>query len=1719
MRQKIQVLTFLLLCFAGFTGQVKAQQCFSTVNYNTWTVEGVDPLDWQVFAGGDSLRQLANEEQPGFYVSPDTFMNATVSFDFFVDSLSFAERCSLNTSGFCQSIGCTGGFCNGNMPFNDNDWVGFVISYVSPNSGTANNDYDFWMVDWKKEDQTYNGGTYLGPEGFALIRATGVGIPRDPYFRGHVNAPGYFDIKATDYGPTRGWEYETTYHFDFDISPTRLTVRVDGDTVFDHFDQFGMGKFGFYSLSQGFLYYGNFNYAFNVQFATSTGSSNPLVNTNATGISAMCLGDTTQINFIDTAILGQDLIANIDRWYWDFGDGSPIDSVTLNPNHLYAAAGTYDIQLIAFDINDCSDTAITTVEIMAPPTADFNFTNACLVDSVNFVDNSTSNAGAISTWIWDFDDTDSSNIQSPWHTYTNDGLYDVTLIIGTDSGCADTVTKTITIYEHPQAAFVAPNTCFGVDAQLTDQSTAAVGSALDTWVWDVDSNGTTDHTTQNAFHSYPDSGRYTIHLIVSDTFGCADSTSQEIIVNPKPLANYTFGNVCLGDSMMYADNSTGYTTNLTSWSWDVNEDGVQDYSSTSFSHLYPNHDSIDVRLIVQTDSGCLDTSIQEVVVYPPAQVGFDFTDVCLNDVMSFQDTSIATIGGLDTWDWDFGDGTGTSTVQNPDYLYTANGTYSVKLIVTSDSGCADSVTQAVVVHTLPQVNFTAANVCDGLPVVPQDLSTSINGFALSDWDWDMDNNGSIDYATQTLSHLYGDTGVHTIELRVTDAYGCADSITQMVDVSPGPLPGFEFSNVCLGAPMQFTDTSSIPDGNIVAWSWDFGDTSPVVTQQNPAHFYNSAGSYSITFTVTSDSGCIGVTSGQVSIVVFPLPTTTFAAPDVCLDDQTPFTDQSTVTSGNIVAWDWEFGDNNTSALQNPSHLYATTGLYTVILTSETDNGCARMDTQMVEIFALPEVQFGFSDVCFDDQMPFTDSSTHILGPIAAWDWDFGDGNNSTVQNPNHVYGAPGFYMSKLVATAPTTGCQDSVLKQVQVYNLPNVAYSLNDACQDLPINFVDQSTSGNGSPILVWEWDLDEDNITDYTDTNITQSFAIPSNYNVELKLTDSLGCRDSLTSPFVVHPEPVSSFTVNDVCHTGVSQFNDQSTVLSGNVSQWNWDYGNGSSGSSQSSPNYTYPDPGSYTVTLSVVSNHNCVHEDSLVHEVYHNPVPGFSFSDICSDAMAQFTDTSSVTNSSITNWSWTFGDGTSASTQSPSHGFPVPGNFTVKQTVISGQGCESSKTEVITIHPQPDANFLSQTVCEGQPYTFANVSTISTGAINDWMWDFGDNSTPSTDQDPTHIYASVQPFDVTLVATSDMGCIDSITKEIVMAYKPVANFSVVDTCAGTPFSFQDISSVTGSTVTSWAWFFDDGSDPSVMRNPVHVYDTGGFYDVMLQVESNQGCRDTVTKNVESLVAPMVAFGTTDTSGCAQYPVLFDNQTQIEAGNNLFYDWDFGDGQASDERNPLHIFQNQTDAEIFYDVTLLVTTDNGCFNSLAVNDLVYVLPEALPAFTYQPEPLSIMNGFVQFQDSSYGVNDLYWDFGDGNTEDFVTNPKHQYQDAGSYDVKLSVTNLFGCSAELIRTVVVDAVTTFYIPNSFTPNGDGINDFFFAKGESNNSSYSMSVYDRFGGLIFQQNGSDARWNGKMSNGLAAPQGTYVYRIVFKDIIDADKEFVGSFTLIRNQQD
>ncbi|MBL4593596.1 MAG: PKD domain-containing protein [Flavobacteriales bacterium] len=1030
-------------------------------------------------------------------------------------------------------------------------------------------------------------------------------------------------------------------------------------------------------------------------------------------------------------------------------------------------------------------------------------------------------------------------------------------------------------------------------------------------------------------------------------------------------------------------------------------------------------------------------------------------------------------------------------------------------------------TFSITVYPAPTSDFLANVGCPGQPVGFTDQSVSLGG-NITGWIWDFGDGSPVFNGQNPPNHIFPLGGPFNVTLTTTTANGCTHDTIIPVDPLGGLVADFITPSVCDGSPSIFTDTST-PLANLAGWAWDFDNNGTVDdVNQNSSFTFPGPGTYNVELHITGVGGCVD--SITIPIVVNPIPVANFTGTNECLGTVTTFNDLSNVLTGNIIAWQWDFGDPSTiadtSILQNPTYNYTVPGTYSVMLTVTSDSGCTNVINVNVDVFSIPVANFTPSTACAGANSLFNDISVLGSSGVQFWNWDFD--NNGTVddmnQNPTYVFpGGVGNYPVSL-NIIDSNGCFHDTTIVVSVSAQPTAAFTFTNECFGSATGFTDLSVP-NGGTITNWDWDFQNDGTVDNTSQNATNGYPAAGNYTVELLVTTALGCVDSITMLVAVDPVPVASFTATSECVGTATTIINNSNVLTGSITAWAWDYGDMAGTSILQNPlPYTYGTSGNYTITLTVTSDSGCTNTTTVNIDVYNVPTAAFAVNDVCLNAAAWFYDLSNANGGVITNWDWDFdNNGTVDNTnQNPTNFFPGAGNYNVELIVTTAFGCADTIVQPIVIHPMPVANYSFINTCFGTSLVFNDLSNVTTGNINGWQWSFG-NGNNSIVQNPAENYLSEGVYNTQLIVTTDNGCKDTLAQQVEVWPLPVVNFTPTEVCLNDTTEFNDLSTISNLyTVNSnvqWNWNFN-GIGSSNLQNPNIVFGTEGVIPTTLIVTTNNGCVDSATIGVVVNPLPVIDFGP-DTAACAPVCITLDNTSSISSGIIASYQWDFGDGSGAGGQNPSYCFQNVSRvATKSYDISLTATSDKGCISSDIQTNMITVNPIPLADFTIEPEITDVYDREIEFYDQSQIATIWDWDLGDGSNS-IVNNPVHTYPDTdSSYIVSLYIENQYGCRDTVRREVIIKPAYAIWIPNVFTPDGDGINDFFFVQGFGLEEVQTL-VFDRWGTLIFEGYQLDSKWDGTYKGKTIMVQDVFVYKVRVRDVFNEWHEFLGKVTLLK----
>jgi PKD repeat protein len=1184
--------------------------------------------------------------------------------------------------------------------------------------------------------------------------------------------------------------------------------------------------------------------------------------------------------------------------------------------------------VVATDTFGCSAADTMNINLHALPVADFSIDDSsqCFyLNSFSFINTSTIAYDSFSI-AWDLGDNSTALLDTVTHNYSTHGNYQVKLIATSNFTCVDSVIQTIHVNPMPVADFTINDSdqCLSGNAfSMTNLSSISSGSS--NYLWQI-SNGDTS-TQHSPLFNLANDGSYSVKLLASSDFGCQDSVTKPIIVYPMPDPSFSVNTTgqCLNTNSFAFTNNTSMSSGSASYQWFFGDNSTS--VSTSPTKTYSTADTFSVKLLATSDQLCKDSFSSDVYVYPVPQLAMNIndTDQCLyQNFFSFMNNSSISSGSL-TQLWTFGNDT-VSTLLNPQTNYGQADSYDLKLVVTSDLNCMDSMYQKIYVRPMPVAHFgvlQSAQCLQNNSFSFLDSSTITSGSLTYLWDFDDQSNST----TQNPTHTYSSADTFEVKLFVNSDYQCSDSITKEVYTHPMPVAGFMVNDTgqCLqNNQFNFTNTSTIPSGSN-SYMWDFGDNTSS-TLENPTKTYASEGDFIVKLLVTSSFGCVDSIT-QV-IHVYPMPAVAFSVNDTFQCQNTNafnFQNTSSISNGQLT-YLWNFGNGDTSTLVNPVISYTQADSLDVWLYAESEFSCSDSLSLSVVIHPGPVASFGVNDYdqCLGNNVfEFSDSSSISNGSVT-YSWDFGDGDTSMQQNPQHSYFSEGVYFVTHVVESDL-GCTDSLQKSISVFANPVANFTVSDTALCFANNvFTFNNLSSITQGTLNYHWTFGDGDSSMLE--NPVKSFTSADTFDVQLLAYTSSGCADSVSRKIYVYPNPVTSFVINDdtqCFNYNHFVFTNNSSISSGTISH-SWDFGD-SSTSSMTNISHIYLKADSYQVVLKSTSDLGCI--DSLLKTltIYPSPQVDFSVNDAsqCLNSnIFEFYSHSSISSGSISS-SWTFGDLSSASGDTVSHQYSSDTIYHVTHISTSDKQCADSVIKKIHVLEVPQIDFTindSSQCLKNNFFSFNNLSTIDSGSLF-YYWSFvSDTDTHAVNfsslENPDHIYTKAGEYQVKLKAVSDSNCTDSLYKAVYVKANPFVHFSVYDVCLGDSSKFYDYSAIDSpATIQSWTWYFGD-EDTSMEQHPVHLYDTAGMYAVSLVVGSDEGCTDSVTATTQVFSLPESGYSITyGSNGRATFLPVADS-----VGNS--FKWYFGDGDSSESYSPTHKYAANNE----YQVRLEVTNSHGC-------------------------------------------------------------------------------------------------------------------------------------------------------------------------------------------------
>ncbi len=1283
------------------------------------------------------------------------------------------------------------------------------------------------------------------------------------------------------------------------------------------------------------------------------------------------------------------------------------------------------------------------------------------------------------------------------------GTYIVTV---SDGSCSDKDTVQILAGPNtPTAAFSMTYDCSGLNVQFTNQSTIAGGS-ISAYTWNFGDGNTTSSISPS--HTYSSTGNYQVMLIAQGTGGCMDTVVQTLnLTNDQPLADFSLHNACVGDQVNFTDQSSSISA-LTVFSWDFGD--ASGASISNPGHTYLNPGTYQVKLYIENANACADSITKQLTVYPlpTASAGNDLS-LCEGDTVQLNGN-----GGI-SQTWNPGNQAGASISISP----LSSITYT--LSVSDINGCIGEDLISLTVNPRPVLNpMPDQDICVG-----ESATLIPNPSGASSLSWMPGGSTGSQLSVSPLIHT-------TYYLTATSNAGCISRDTVSVFVNTLPVLSLNATDAaCSGAQDGEAEVQVLSGASPYQYNWTpSGGISALAGGLG-------AGTYSVT--VTDSKGCSETGSVVISepqpIVISE--STTSASCFGSVDGS------ATVSvSGGIPGYNytWNTGGSTSASLSG-----IAAGNYMV--TVQDANGCTESKSIFVaEPSAISLLSTSSGALCHGTN---TGSAGVIASggtPSYTYNWTGLSSTSSTVSGL-----AAGTYA---VTVSDNHGCTSTASILVTEPGPIQLTTSSNPAsCSTVGNGSATISASG-GTGTFSYQW-------SPSGGTNAVAPGLVPGTYHV--MVTDVNGCTSD-TSVIVnsIGGPQISPVSINDVsCFGG----NDGSALIAVNSGtapytiQW--------SPSVSSGTNATNLVAGTYTVSVS--DNNGCLatHQlvitqpDQLASSFLKNDVSCFGQNTGSIEVRAaggtqpytyswtpnlggtshplnlpagnytvMITDGNSCTNSISINITEPaalsaqvsvsdlncHGDSSGAISVLASGGTPSysyvwsPGGSTgaalngigggtYQVRVTDNLGCTFSLTALVT---EPDPLLLRidpvNTICIGQS---AGLHAQLSGGVPPYtyLWNTGlSDSSISVNPTDTSIY-SLQAWDAN-------ACPSATVSTLVPVFPPlnVLASGVQVICEGDVTYVSALASGGNGGPYTYSWNQQAASGDSISVFPEQ--------DSLFIVFVSDGCgTPSASDSTYVLVHPLpdVVFLPHFIEGCTPVNAVFQNLSEAPAATA--YLWSFGNGQYTSEKDPVHLYTEPG----LYDVSLSVTSPEGCEASLIIPDAVRVYAYPSAAFSQSAHETSVLNPGISFYDESENAVYIEWDFGDGSPPSFEQNPHHEFPDSGTYVIRQIVSGAGGCFDTIYSTVRVEMEFIIHVPNAFSPNGDGINDGFIAKGIGY-SEYSMWILDRWGTKIFNSNDREKPWDGTFfNNGNQCQADVYEWVLDVLDYKGKTHRLIGHVTLIR----
>ncbi len=1178
--------------------------------------------------------------------------------------------------------------------------------------------------------------------------------------------------------------------------------------------------------------------------------------------------------------------------------------------------------------------------------------------------------------------------------------------------------------------------------------------------------------------------------------GCERKIEYTLDVLPLPEAHFAHTPVnnrsCFGEPVTFFDNgSTGIEPGLTiqGYMWDFDDKGATT-TSPNPTHTFSESKQFNVELQVTNNYGCVsvNTSDFNVFVHPLPNPDFNINDIgdplsafCEDEVFQLENTTTYTniLGDITSphdltidFDWNFGNGNSVDVDPTHKYPFPEQGEKTIYLTATvKNTLCKATISKGMTVHGLPQPAFHfespvgtivdgVEGVCEGVDIKFGNSSTISDGATMT-YNWAYGDGSTSTEEEPTHEYLYTSNPPYLATLKATSEHGCYNSAMLPMRVHPAPAGDFQMefdelviTDICTDVGVDFINNSEIADGTPLSYSWNFNDGSATSNDETLSHAFSDPRVHTISLTRTTNKLCTNTVERYLTVHAFP--DVDFVFNDVCDGLPAAFYDASNVQTDAISSYLWDFGDSETSNLQNLEHQYDTYGSYTVKLTAANTSdthSCVASVEKTVEVFQKPS--FNIGPLCLSCSGSFTidptaDASAYIPAGTS-FTWYNALGKQLSTDSAVEVYES-GLYKAVLTTDDPQN-CEASFSIPVYIVD-PGDLGANRTVCESTVLDATPFSMPPTG--VVQYEWLKDGSPIAETgSSLLVTES----GNYSVTVTYSPDSGTM----TPFCSYSDDVT-ITIDEVpmldLGGDVLVCQGENATLSSNISGDSYVWVKIASGLEVGyDATLEVTEAGQYRLTVEAGT---CSVSDVVSVGLLPAPKAGFLASAllVCEGEEVSFSDISfSMTaGDPVVARQWDFGNGETANSSNPSTTYASSGSYTVTLEVETQNGCSDTFTRAIMVDAPPVVSFDAENACQGTSVTFTNTSSITASPVS-YFWRFGDGTT-STEEHPTHTYEDAGLFDVTLKITSGM-CTEELLKQIEIYQAPDLDLAATSvTCgnqlvldAGSPgatYRWYDVVSggtlgvdqtytvmsnmAIGVEVTTPNGCLLNDETSVTLNSPVQI-DLGADREVCGTITLGAGAFPNGTyawstgetsRKISVTTSGLYSMSFVDQNGCTDSDEVFITVSplpSVDLGENITAC--SGSIVSLNAKNPGALFlwsTGETSQSIAIAETGTYTVRVSVGNCWVEDDILVTFlesPEVNITFTGQCEGDAI--SFEPVLSNDTGTLNYLWSFGDG-TQSANPAPNKIFSVANTYEVTLVATNAAGCKTEVSKLVSVQS-------------------------------------------------------------------------------------------------